>query len=81
MIEASLFIPLIIVAITQLIKKLLPSVEGWLTIIVALSVGALIGAIDTHIGVSNVTVAQGVVYGLGAIGLNILANKAGDRVG
>lgn len=79
LVEASLFVPLIIVAITELIKKLWPSVVGWLTIIMALAVGGLIGVFDTYIGVSDISPAQGVVYALGAIGLNVLANKAGDR--
>lgn len=79
MVEATLFIPLMILAATQLIKKLVPTVEGWLTIIVAFAVGVVIALVDTHIGVRDISVSQGLVYSLGAIGLNVLANKAGGK--
>lgn len=79
MVEATLFIPLMILAATQLVKMLIPTVSGWLTIIVAFVVGVVIALVDTHIGVTNITVAQGLVYSLGAIGLSVVANKAGGK--
>lgn len=78
-VEATLFIPLIILATTQLIKKAIPSVQGWLTIIVALLLGILVAVVDTEIGVVDINVAQGIVLGLGAIGLSVVANKAGGQ--
>lgn len=79
-VEATLFIPLIILATTQLIKKAIPSVQGWLTIIVALLLGVLVAVVDTKIGVvPDINVAQGIVLGLGAIGISVAANKAGGQ--
>lgn len=77
MVEATLFIPLIIIAITQMIKMAFPQITGFLTIIVAFAVGILVALIDTSIGVVDVTIAQGLVYALGAIGVTAVAAKAG----
>ena len=77
LVQASLFIPLLILAATQLIKKLLPTVQGWLTVFVALALGVVVALVDTQIGVANISVAQGIVMALEAIGLSILAKKAG----
>lgn len=79
MIEASIFIPLLILAVTQLIKRAFPNVVGWLTIIVAFLVGIVVALADTHIGIADITVAQGLIYALGAIGISVVANKAGDK--
>lgn len=76
LVQASLFIPLLIVAITQLIKMAVPSVVGWLTIVVALLVGVIVALIDTNIGVQDITIAQGIVYALGAIGITTVFAKA-----
>lgn len=77
LVQASLFIPLLIVAVTQLIKMALPTVTGWLTVVVAFVVGVVVALVDTHIGVQDITVAQGVVYALGAIGISTAFAKAG----
>lgn len=76
MIEGSLFIGLIIAAITQLIKMASPNVQGWLTIIVAFLVGIAIALIDVLIGVEDLTIAQGIMGALTAIGYASLAKKA-----
>lgn len=77
MVEATLFIPLVIIAVTQIIKMALPQVTGFITILVAFVVGVLVAVVDTHIGVVDVTVAQGLVYALGAVGITAVAAKAG----
>lgn len=77
LLSASLFISLMIVAVVQIIKMFVPAVSGAVTVIVALVVGAVVGLVDQHIGVTDVSVAQGIVDGLGAIGLATLAGKAG----
>lgn len=77
MVEAIVFIPLIIVAITQMIKMLFPQINGFLTIAVAFVVGVLVAVVDTNIGVQDITIAQGLVYALGAIGITTVASKAG----
>jgi len=77
LVQASLFIPLLIVAVTQLIKMTFPQIVGWLTVVVALVVGIVVALVDTNIGVQNITIAQGIVYALGAIGLSTVFSKAG----
>jgi hypothetical protein len=76
-VPAAILIPLLIVAIVQIIKMFVPKVNGAVTVVVALIVGAVIALLDTHIGVGDITVAQGIVLGLGAVGVTVLANKAG----
>lgn len=77
MVEATLFIPLIIIAITQMVKMALPQITGFVTIIVAFMVGVIVALVDHSIGVVDVTVAEGLVYALGAVGITAIAAKAG----
>lgn len=77
MVEATLFIPLLIVAVTQMVKMALPQITGFVTILVAFVVGVFVALVDTSIGVVDVTVAQGLVLALGAVGISTLASKAG----
>lgn len=79
MVEATLFVPLMIVAVTQIVKMILPNVKGWLTIIVAIVLGVVVAMLDTHIGVTDITIAQGIVLALEAIGVTVLAKKAGGN--
>ena len=75
--EAALFIGLIIVSITQMIKMFVPAVHGGVTILIAFAVGILIAVFDVLIGVEDITIAQGVYAALTAIGMSVLANKSG----
>lgn len=75
--EATLFISLLIVAVTQMIKMAVPQVAGWVTILVALCVGILIALIDVLIGIADISIAEGIVLALSAIGISTLAGKAG----
>ncbi|HYG84595.1 MAG TPA: hypothetical protein VD907_07015 [Verrucomicrobiae bacterium] len=75
--EAVIFIGLVVVAITQIIKMFVPAVNGAVTIIVALIVGAVVGALDQVLGVTDVTIAEGIAGALNGIGLSTLAGKAG----
>lgn len=77
MVDAVVLIGLLIIAVTQLIKAEVPAVKGRITVAVALAVGLLVSLIDTHIGVGDITIAQGLVIALGAIGGTVLAAKAG----
>lgn len=77
LVPAAVFVPLLVVAVTQLVKKYVTFVSGELVVVVALIVGGLAALVDTHIGVQDFSVAQGVVLAAGAVGLNILAAKAG----
>lgn len=75
--DAVVFIGLVIVAITQIIKMFVPAVSGGVTVIVAFAVGILVALVDQYIGVVDITIAEGVVASLSAIGLSALAGKAG----
>ncbi len=77
MVDAIVFIPLVIIAITQMIKMAFPQITGFLTILVAFGVGIVVALVDSSIGVSDITIAQGLVYALGAIGITAVAAKAG----
>lgn len=77
MVEAIVFIPLIIIAITQMIKMAFPQINGFVTIIIAFTVGIVVALVDKEIGVADVTIAQGIVLALGAIGITAVAAKAG----
>lgn len=76
-VEASLFVPLVIVALTQMLKMALPQISGFVTILVAFAVGIIVALVDGFIGVSDVSIAQGIVFALGAVGVSVLAAKAG----
>ena len=75
--DAVVFIGVVIVAITQLIKMAAPAVKGWVTIVVALVVAILIAIVDGFIGVTDITIAQAIVAWFGAVGFSTLASKAG----
>lgn len=77
MVEATIFIPLLIIAVTQMVKMAFPQVTGFLTILVAFVVGIVVALVDKEIGVVDVTIAQGLVLALGAVGITTLAAKAG----
>lgn len=77
LIEAAIFIPLIIIAVTQMIKMALPQINGFVTVLVALAVGLVVALIDTAIGVRDITIAEGLINALGAVGITAIASKAG----
>lgn len=77
MIDSTLFIGAIIIAVTQAIKAVWPVVSGAVTIIVACLVGVAVALLDTHIGVANITVAQGILTALAAVGVHTVAGKVG----
>lgn len=77
MTDALVFIPLMIVAITQIIKMAVPAVQGWVTLAVAAVVGMIVALLDVHIGVQDITIAQGLMAALTAVGISVVAGKAG----
>ncbi len=77
MTDAAIFIPLIIIAITQMIKMALPQINGFVTIIIAFAVGLVVALVDNVIGITDITIAQGLVLALGSIGITTIASKAG----
>lgn len=77
MVDATILIGLLIIAVTQLIKAEVPAVKGRITVAIALGVGVLIAIVDKNIGVTDITIAQGLVIALSAVGGTVLAAKAG----
>lgn len=77
MIEGAVFIGAVIIALTQLVKLLAPNINGALTIAVAAALGVLIALIDTEIGVVDLSVAEGVLIALGAVGVHTTARQVG----
>lgn len=77
LVEGAIFIGAAIIALTQFIKFLAPNVHGAVTIGVAVAVGALVALIDTEIGVVDMTVAQGVLTALAAVGVHTTAKQVG----
>lgn len=79
MVDSVLFIGAIIIAVTQTAKLLFPKVvSGALTVIVAVVTGVAVALLDTHIGVADVTVAQGILIALAAVGVHTTAGTVGN---
>lgn len=68
MVEGTVFIGLVIVALTEVIKRLVPQVSGILTILVSVGVGIVVALVDTSIGVVDLSIAEGIMAGLAASG-------------
>lgn len=79
--ESVLFLSVVIVALTQLVKMALPEqVHGWLTILVALVMGIVASLLADWLGLDATTPAEGIVSALGAIGISTAFGKAGGGV-
>lgn len=77
-ISATVFIGAVIVGFTELLKRL--NAKDWtgaVIIVVAAVVGALVGVLDVHIGLTDITVAQGALAGLAASGAYQVAKQIG----
>lgn len=77
MIDSVLFIGAAIIAVTQALKLLAPTVNGAVTIAVAALLGLLVALVDTHIGIADISVAQGILTGLAAVGVHTTATRIG----
>lgn len=75
--ESALFIGAVIAAVTELIKRVVPQVGGWVTIVVAGLVGLLVAVVDTYIGVADVSIAQGIMIGFASAGVVTVASRIG----
>lgn len=71
--DSILFITTVIVGVVQAIKSFAPRVNGGVTIIVAM----LVGALAAWLKLVDISVAQGVLVGLGSVGVHVLATKVG----
>ena len=73
-----LFISVVIIALTQMVKLALPQhVHGWFTILVAFVVGIAAALFSEILGLEAITIADGIIGALGAIGITTTASKAG----
>ena len=77
MIDSAVFIGAVIIAVTSALKDIAPRIAGWVTIAVAALLGLLVAVIDTHIGIADISIAQGVLTGLGAAGVHTVARQIG----
>lgn len=68
MVEGSVFIVAVIVALTEVIKRFVPQVSGAVTIGVSALVGLVVALVDVYIGVADLTIAEGIMAGLSASG-------------
>lgn len=75
--EAIVLIGALIAGATEAIKQFVPAVQGRVTILVAVMVGVLVALLDTHIGLSDISVATGIVTALSAVGVVTTASKVG----
>ena len=82
MIEGTIFIGAVVIALTQAIKLKFPNVDGAVTILIAAIIGGLIALVDQWIGVADLSVAAGIMAGLAAAGTVTVAKSisATDRV-
>ena len=74
--DSFMFISIVILALTEMVKTLLPSVRGWLTIAIAIAVGVLVSLFGGYLGLPDISVAEGIVSALGAVGVSTVAKKA-----
>ncbi len=77
MIDSVVFIGAVIIAVTAALKDLAPRISGWVTVLVAALLGLLVALVDTHIGIADISVAQGILTGLSAAGVHTVARQIG----
>lgn len=82
MVDPTILIPLVIIAITQMIKMASPKVTGWITILIAFIVALVVSIASvtlpsTVTGLPHVTIGAAIISALGAVGVTVLASKAG----
>ncbi len=82
MVDPTVLITLIIIAITQMIKMLQPKITGWATIVTAFVVSVVVSILSIALpgnvtGLPRVTLGVAIVAGFTSIGLSALAAKAG----
>lgn len=75
-VAATVIIGAVIIAITQALKEIFPGkINGAATIGISVVVGIVIAAIDQYIGVSDISIAEGILTALAASGAVTVAQK------
>lgn len=77
MVEGAIFLAAVVVAVVSAVKALAPQVNGALTVLLAGLLGGLLALIDKEIGVTDMTVAQGILVGLTGSGVTTVADRIG----
>jgi hypothetical protein len=80
MFSSTIFIGLVIVAVTQIVKEIFPQVSGALTIILAMVIGVLASLFGVTVGIDQISVAQGVAIALASVGAHTVASAAAPTV-
>lgn len=75
--DALLFIGALIAGATEALKQWIPLISGKLTIIVAVVIGIGVALLDTHIGLVDITIAEGIVSALATVGVVTTVSKIG----
>jgi hypothetical protein len=80
--DATILIPLVIIAITQMVKMASPKVGGWVTILIAFAVAIVVSLLSfilptEVLGIAHISIGGAVISALGAVGVTVLASKAG----
>lgn len=78
--EVSVSFGLIVVALVQLLKFLVPKVSRELTVVAAGLVGLGLAAVDAELGLGNLSLAEGIAHGFAAVGGVTLAQKVNKPV-
>lgn len=73
--DSAIFIGAAIIALTQAIKYIVPGVSGAITIIVAILLGILVSLLGPTIGVAHITIAEGIITALAAVGVHTTATR------
>ena len=79
--DTIVFIGTVIIAITEIIRRLVPHVNGSVTIAVAGLVGLLVAVLDIFIGLPDIDIAKGIMIGLSAAGVVAVAHHTQPPVG
>lgn len=76
--DANLFITAVIAGLTEALRLSFPErVNGAVTIAAAAVIGVLVAIVDTSIGLADISIAAGLMYGLGAAGITAALKKIG----
>jgi high-affinity Fe2+/Pb2+ permease len=76
MVESTVFIGAVVAGVVQLFKLVRDKNYGGAVVIcVAVLVGVLVALLDTEIGVTDISVANGVMLGFAAAGVVAVAEK------
>lgn len=75
----TIFIGAMIIAIVSGVKTIFPQVTGAITILVAIAIGALAAIFAPVLGLDPMSVSQGILAGLGAVGVHTTATAISSK--